>query len=69
MYLLPRDIIKARDWDIGRGDFEFTFGMDKQWGGTIMNKELYPASWDRTWWKIVIRKKNICFTAKVGTAL
>ena len=30
MYLLPRDIIKARDWDIGRGDFEFTFGMDKQ---------------------------------------
>ena len=30
MYLLPRDIIKFRDWDIGRGDFEFTLRMDKQ---------------------------------------
>ena len=28
MYLLPRDIIKVRDWGIG--NFEFTFRMDKQ---------------------------------------
>ena len=30
-----------------------TFRMDKQWGPAIQHRELYPVSWDRTWWKII----------------
>ena len=37
-----------------------TFGMDKQCGPTVQQRVLYPISWVRTRWKIVLKKnKNV----------
>ena len=36
-----------------------SFRMDKQWGPTVQHRELYPFSWNRTWWKRVWEKECI----------
>ena len=43
------------------------FRMDKQWGPSLQHRELYPVSWDRTWWKIVQEKE--CVYVCIYTAL
>jgi len=32
--------------------------MDKQWGPSEQHRELYPVSWDRTWWKKIWEKNE-----------
>ena len=32
---------------VGWTDANYYFGMDKQWGLTVQNRELYPISWVR----------------------
>ena len=49
----------------------------EQWGPTAQHRELYPISWDRTWWKIVWKKEctyicltgSLCYTAEIDTTL
>ena len=36
-----------------------TFRIDKQCGLTVEYKEIYPISWDRSWWKIIQERKCI----------
>ena len=55
---------RGREWDgwavWGWKMQTITFRMGNQWSPTIQNKELYPISWDRTWWKIVWEKECVC---------
>ena len=37
-----------------------TFRIKKQWGLKVQYRELYPISWDRTWWKIIWEKECMC---------
>ena len=33
-------------------------GVDKQWGPAVQHKELYPITWDGTWWRIMWEKES-----------
>ena len=53
---------RGREWDgweSGVSRCKLTFRMDRQWGPTLQHRELYPVSWDGSWWKIVW-EKNMC---------
>ena len=33
-----------------------TFRMETQWGPAVQHRELHPISWDRPWWKRMIKR-------------
>ena len=51
------------------------YRMDKQWGPTLLHRQLYPISWDRLWWKVILKKEyvsmteSLCCTAEIDTTL
>ena len=51
--------------------------MNKQYGPTVQDRELYPISWGKTWCKTVWEKEyiyifmtqSLCYIAEIDTTL